>query len=127
MIKLRDIIKESKLSFDRKFGEPLPTLKDTMEKHSCRTLTEKKELGGAIINKIDRATDRNDHNEARRILAVAIGNKKLAKVYTAIEDLNMALGNLPPELSKLRIKMDKELFKQSYSKYSDHDIIVGVF
>ena len=127
MIKLRDIIKESKLSFDRKFGEPLPTLKDTMEKHSGRTLTEKKELGGAIINKIDRATDRNDHNEARRILAVAMGNKKLAKVYAAIEDLNMALGNLPPELSKLRIKMDKELFKQSYSKYSDHDIIVGVF
>jgi len=127
MIKLRDIIKESKLSFDRKFGEPLPTLKDTMEKHSGRMLTEKKELGGAIINKIDRATDRNDHNEARRILAVAMGNKKLAKVYTAIEDLNMALGNLPPELSKLRIKMDKELFKQSYSKYSDHDIIVGVF
>ena len=127
MIKLRDIIKESKLSFDRKFGEPLPTLKDTMEKHSGRTLTEKKELGGAIINKIDRATDRNDHNEARRILAVAIGNKKLAKVYTAIEDLNMALGNLPPELSKLRIKMDKELFKQSYSKYTDHNVIVGVF
>ena len=127
MIKLRDIIKESKLSFDRKFGEPLPTLKDTMEKHSGRMLTEKKELGGAIINKIDRATDRNDHNEARRILAVAMGNKKLAKVYTAIEDLNMALGNLPPELSKLRIKMDKELFKQSYSKYSDHNVIVGVF
>ena len=90
-------------------------------------LTEKKELGGATINMIDRATDRNDHNEARRILAKAIGNKKLVKVYTAIEDLNMALGNLPPELSKLRIKMDKELFKQSYSKYSDHNIIVGAF
>jgi hypothetical protein len=90
-------------------------------------LTEKKELGGATINMIDRATDRNDHNEARRILAKAIGNKKLVKVYTAIEDLNMALGNLPPELSKLRIKMDKELFKQSYSKYSDHNVIVGVF
>ena len=90
-------------------------------------LTEQKELGGATINMIDRATDRNDHNEARRILAKAIGNKKLVKVYTAIEDLNMALGNLPPELSKLRIKMDKELFKQSYSKYSDHNVIVGVF
>jgi hypothetical protein len=90
-------------------------------------LTEKKELGGATINMIDRATDSNNHNEARRILAKAIGNKKLVKVYTAIEDLNMALGNLPPELSKLRIKMDKELFKQSYSKYSDHNIIVGAF
>ena len=90
-------------------------------------ILEKRELGGAIINKIDRATDRNDHNEARRILAVAMGNKKLAKVYTAIEDLNMALGHLPPELSKLRMKMDKELFKQSYSKYSDHNDIVKAF
>ena len=45
----------------------------------------------------------------------------------AIEDISKALGSLPPELSKLRIKMDKDLFKQSYSKYSDHDVIVGVF
>ena len=90
-------------------------------------LTEKKELGGAKIYQIDQATDRNNHNEARRLLAVAMGNKKLAKVYVAIEDLNMALGHLPPELSKLRMKMDKELFKQSYKTYSDHDIIVGVF
>jgi len=90
-------------------------------------LTEKRELGGAIIDKIYDLTDRNNHNEARRVLAKAMGNKKLEKVYTAIEDLNMALGHLPPELSKLRIKMDKELFKQSYSKYSDHNIIVGAF
>ena len=90
-------------------------------------LTEKKELGGSYINMIDRATDRNNHNEARRLLAVYMGNKKLSKLYAAIEDLNMALGHLPPELKKLRIKMDKELFKQSYKMYSDHDIIVGVF
>ena len=90
-------------------------------------LTEKKELGGALINKIERLTDSNYHSMARRVLAMAMGNKKLAKVYTAIEDLNMALGHLPPELSKLRIKMDKELFKQSYRMYSDHDAIVGVF
>ena len=36
MIKLKEIIKESKFAFDRKFGEPLPTLKDTMEKHTGR-------------------------------------------------------------------------------------------
>jgi len=34
MIKLRELIKES--AWDRKFGEPLPTLSDVMEKHdSC--------------------------------------------------------------------------------------------
>ena len=31
MIKLRELIKES--AWDRKFGEPLPTLEDVMEKH----------------------------------------------------------------------------------------------
>ena len=31
MIKLRKLIKES--AWDRKFGEPLPTLEDVMEKH----------------------------------------------------------------------------------------------
>ena len=92
-----------------------------------RLLTEKKELGGAIINKIERLTDRNNHNEARRILAVAMGNKKLAKAYAAIEDLNMALGHLPSELSKLRLKLDKELFKQAKKKYSDYEQIHGVF
>ena len=39
----------------------------------------------------------------------------------------MILGHLPSELSKLRMKMDKELFKQSYSKYSDHNDIVKAF
>jgi len=47
-------------------------------------LTEKRELGGAIIDKIHDLTDRNNHNEARRVLAKAMGNKKLEKVYTAI-------------------------------------------
>ena len=90
-------------------------------------LTEKKELGGVLIKKISMATDRNHHNMARRILAMAMKNKKLASVYASIEEINMMLGHLPPELSKLRMKMDKELFKQSYSKYSDHNDIVKAF
>ena len=38
MIKLRELIKES--AWDRKFGEPLPTLKDVVEKHQI----EEKEI-----------------------------------------------------------------------------------
>jgi len=90
-------------------------------------LVEKKEFQGALIKKISMATNRNNHNEARRLLAVAMGNKKLAKAYVAIEDLNMALGHLPPELSKLRMKMDKDLFKQAKKTYSDYEQIHGVF
>ena len=90
-------------------------------------LTEKKELGGAILNKIDRLTDSNNHSMARRVLAMAMGNKKLASVYGSMEEINVALGHLPPELSKLRSRIDKKLFAQAKKTYSDYDVIHGAF
>jgi len=90
-------------------------------------ITEKKELGGALINKIERMTDGNDHNEARRVLADAMGNKRFAKAYAAIEELNVVLGYLPPELGKLRDRLDKKLFIQAKKTYSDYEQIHGVF
>ena len=90
-------------------------------------LTEKKELGGAIIHKIDMLTDSNNHSMARRVLAMAMGNKKLASVYGSMEEINIALGHLPPELSKLRNKLDKDLFKQAKKTYSDYEQIHGAF
>ena len=90
-------------------------------------LIEKKELGGAVINVIDRLTDRNNHTLARQQLAWKMKNKKLEKSYEAIEALNTALGHLPPELSKLRDKLDKELFAQAKKTYSDYDAIQGAY
>ena len=40
MIKLKNILKESKYAFDRKFGEPLPTLKDIAKKHQVKEETK---------------------------------------------------------------------------------------
>ena len=34
MIKLKKLIKEGKYAWERKFGEPLPTLEDTTRKHN---------------------------------------------------------------------------------------------
>ncbi len=42
-------------------------------------LTEKKELGGAMIEKIRLLTDRNNHNEARLTLAKEMKAKNLIK------------------------------------------------
>ena len=42
-------------------------------------ISEKKELGGALINKIDDLTDKNAHNMARLTLAKAMRNKILMK------------------------------------------------
>ena len=90
-------------------------------------ITEKKELGGALINKIERLTDRNNHNEARKVLAAAMGDKRFAKAYAAMEELNVALGYLPPELGKLRDRLDKKLFIQAKKMYSDYEQIHGAF
>ena len=126
MIKLRKLIKEH--SWDRKFGEPLPTLKDTMEKHTGRTLSEKKELGGAMINVIDRLTDSNNHNEARLQLAKSMlgKNSPLVQSYEALIVLHNQLNQMN-ELMKVREKLDKMLFTGAKRVYSDYDAIQGVF
>ena len=93
-------------------------------------ITEKKELGGALINKIQRLTDRNSHNMSRRVLALAMGGsdmKRFAQAYAGMEEITIALGYLPPELGKLRNRMDKKLFAQAKKTYSDYEQIHGAF
>ena len=89
-------------------------------------LTDKRELGGAIIDKIHDLTDKNAHNMARLTLAKAMRNKILMKNYEALMTLHTKLRDMN-DLKSARDRLDKELFKQSYKMYSDHDIIVGVF
>jgi|TARA_B100001964_G_C14119829_1_gene547798 predicted RNA-binding protein with PIN domain len=89
-------------------------------------LTEKKELGGAMIEKIRLLTDRNNHNEARLTLAKEMKAKNLIKAYEALMVLHNHFNQMN-ELEKARIKLDKDLFKLSYKTYSNHTIIVGVF
>jgi len=52
MIKLKKLIKES--VWDRKFGEPLPTLKDVTEKHQSKKkdITEKAEFSDNIKSEL---------------------------------------------------------------------------
>ena len=93
-------------------------------------LTEKKALGGALINKIQRLTDRNRHNMSRRVLALAMGGsdmKRFAQAYAGMEEINIALGYLSPEMRKLRDRMDKKLFAQAKKMYSDYNEIMGAY
>ena len=132
MIKLKDLLKESSPGFtNRNFGDPLPTLKDIAEKYQRKEkqeLTEKKELGGAMINTIDRLTDSNNHNEARLQLAKSFlgKNSPLVKGYESLIALHNLLGDMNT-LMKAREKMDKMLFTGAKRVYSDYDAIQGVF
>ena len=89
-------------------------------------LTEKKELGGAIINTIDSLTDKNNHNEARLELAKQMKLKNLVKAYEALMVLHDSFNQMN-ELMHAREKLDKDLFKQAKKMYSDFDAIQGVF
>ena len=122
MIKLKKILKESKYAFDRKFGEPLPTLQDTMRRHK---LTEKKELGGALINKIERLTDINAHTEARMTLAKEV-DKNLWKAYEGLNAVQDYLRRAN-ETNIARDVLDKKLFALAKKKFSDYDAIEGAF
>ena len=89
-------------------------------------LTEKKELGGALINTIERFTDQNHHTEARLVLAKALGDKKLVKAYESIDVIHMYLRDMN-DLSKARNRLDKKLFAQAKKVFSDYDAIIGAF
>ena len=89
-------------------------------------LIEKKELGGALINKIERLTDINNHNEARLELAKQMKLNNLVKAYEALMVLHDTFNQMN-ELMKAREKLDKMLFTGAKRMYSDYDAIEGAF
>ena len=123
MIKLKKLIKES--SWDREFGEPLPTLEDTMNQYNGEVLTEKKELGGALINKIERLTDINAHTEARMTLAKEV-DKNLWKAYEGLNAVQDYLRRAN-ETNIARDALDKKLFAYAKKKFSDYYSIERAF
>ena len=91
-----------------------------------RLITEKKELGGAYINQIERLTDRNNHTRARAELARHVGDKRLIKAYEGlmyVEDLLRDANNT----AKARARLDKMLFYKAEKMFSDYDAISGAF
>ena len=89
-------------------------------------ISEKKELGGALINKIDNLTDRNAHNMARLTLAKAMKNKILMKNYEALMVLHTKFRDMN-DLNSARNRLDKELFAQAKKMYSDYNEIMGAY
>ena len=101
MIKLKDIISEKK------------------------QLNEKKELDTRFITQIHMLTQKNNHTLARFQLAKYMGNDKLSKFYTAMEQLNDVFGGYGPELNKLNQKMEKVLYKELKRTFANAKDIIS--
>ena len=89
-------------------------------------LTEKKELGGAMIDKISNLTDRNAHNMARETLAKAMGSRVLVKNYQALSTLHTLFRDMN-DLKDARARLDKMLFAQAENMYSDYKDIYNAY
>lgn len=63
------------------------------------------------LDAIGDATDRNDHTEARLIIARLVKEKKLEKILNGIKELHNEMGHMPAELIKLRNGITDELMK----------------
>ena len=88
-------------------------------------LLEKKELDSKHVKQLAIFTDQNHHTLARHYLSTLMKNKKLAKFYNAMGDLNDVFNGYPKPLSKVMSEMDKELYKQLLRTYSNYDEIYG--
>jgi len=89
-------------------------------------LTEKKELGGAMIDKISNLTDRNAHNMARETLAKAMGSRVLVKNYQALSTLHTLFRDMN-DLKDARARLDKMLFAQAEKMYIDYKDIYNSY
>ena len=82
-----------------------------------KQLNEKKEIAPKSIQGVGVLTQRNQHNVARAMVAKdLLKDKQLYTAYMRIDDLTDFFGSLPPELFKLRMKMDEKLLKKGLVK-----------
>ena len=123
MIKLKKLIKEAH-AWERKFGEPLPTLNGVQNKYEKKQLNEKKELDSKTIQAVAKMTDSNAHTHARLELAQALRNKKLEKAYKALYELHMYFNQMN-ELTGARAKLDKDLKYHLQKTFANFDEIWG--
>jgi len=100
MIKLKDLLLET-VAWDRKFGEPLPTLKSVMEKHnSC---CDNCEEGKTCCSVEEVITEQMDKKLADAITRYLIGDRK-----QAVRQLAMLA-------SKIDVEVDQDNYNSQYS------------
>ena len=103
MIKLKKLINES--TWDRKFGEPLPTLSDVMEKHNC-------DCGGSCCTVTEGPDEKiKSKKELQRIIKA---EAKLRERMMKLEQI--FLDDPRPENMKLA-KAIKKSYKDNVTKF----------
>ena len=112
MIKLKKLIKEN--VWDRKFGEPLPTLKDIAEKHQRK---EKQELTESRYGWEGKVEDLNDSiSDNLRALSSEIKGVDEREMPKRV-DFWKRVDKMHKEFKKLEKEIDKAIAKNPHRVY----------
>ena len=85
-------------------------LKEIIRQEVKSVLTEGKLTADEnTLRYVGKLTDKNQHSEARTMAASLLKDHRLTNIYRAIGQIVELLGNAPPEVLKLRGRMDKML------------------
>ena len=76
-----------------------------------------------VLRYIEVATDKNQHSEARTMASSLLRDPRLTNIYRAIGQIVELLGNAPPEVLKLRGRMDKMLKAGLQKQYENWEEI----
>ena len=100
MIKLKKLIKES--AWDRKFGEPLPTLKDVTEKHQREGKESVNEVGFVKV-KLPSTVERFLKKFVQSMKDASLNRiKRSAILYRVINAAGMTTQQLMADIQKIK-------------------------
>ena len=91
--------------------------------HETQVTEGKKTADAGTLRFVQVATDKNQHSEARTMAASLLNDHRLTNIYRAIGQIVELLGNAPPEVLKLRGRMDKMLKAGLQKQYENWEEI----
>ena len=107
-------------------SEGLQLIKDLQRESKQTQLQEKRELDQKVINKIEKFTDRNDHNASVLLLARTLKNKTAIKLMNNIIAIHKIRNDMSG-LIQVRREILDDLLDMAKREYSNYDDIYGSF
>ena len=99
-------------------------LKELIKQEVTSVMSEGKLTADEMtLRYVEKLTDKNQHSEARTMAASLLKDHRLTNIYRAIGQIVELLGNAPPEVLKLRGRMDKMLKAGLQKQYENWEEI----
>lgn len=101
--------------------EDIKAIRKVILQEIKKVLNEKREASLFLMDMVESATEANDHNEARRLVAQSLKDKQLTAAYEGMKAINQAFRSMPQSAIQLRSELDKQLYAKASRRFSNVD------